>query len=225
MQLLTPVSAYQASLPPPIKKQKKCWDFIINLFKWIFCCFSFKTDPQHKADFFSGGQIPRRRGDCSGMTQIEILSLSNQELEQRHNFIQWLFPLKKASKSQPLAPITTDKAIALCSRQNPDFKARMRANFILMIRFYGGSFSQKTKQSPITLNRIKKIAEMHWLTENNHNYLRITRIITSLKIHGLTNEATLFHRFIKNIATEKNRLAPGTVSDRTLRIWEHAAPK
>jgi hypothetical protein len=58
----------------------------------------------------------------------------------------------------------------------------------------------------------------HWLTPNNHNHLRITRIISSLYKLGQPAAAQEFYDFIK----AKADAVPGSATPLTLSFWEKA---
>ena len=63
---------------------------------------------------------------------------------------------------------------------------------------------------------IDKQEQKHWISKGNHNYLRITRIITSLKIFNLEKEAILFYEALLNLShTEK-------IDEKSLKYWENA---
>ena len=49
--------------------------------------------------------------DAAGRLIGEILALNDHELERRHDFIQWLFPLPKPSRAQPQSSILTPAEI------------------------------------------------------------------------------------------------------------------
>ena len=58
----------------------------------------------------------------------------------------------------------------------------------------------------------------HWLTPDNHNHLRITRIISSVFKLAQPVAAREFYEYAK----AKVDAAPGSVTPRTLSFWEKA---
>jgi Opioid growth factor receptor (OGFr) conserved region len=61
------------------------------------------------------------------------------------------------------------------------------------------------------------------MTYSNHNHLRITRILKSLRLLGLEAEATAFFVCLADIYhVESGKDAPG-ISDETLTFWKAAA--
>jgi hypothetical protein len=63
----------------------------------------------------------------------------------------------------------------------------------------------------------------NWLTANNHNHLRITRILKSLRILGLETEVTAFFDCLADIYREESTKAFPGISDETIRFWHSAA--
>ena len=58
----------------------------------------------------------------------------------------------------------------------------------------------------------------NWLTQNNHNFLRITRILKSLRILGKNQEAQAFLVALKAVyAEEKDK-----IGRTTLHYWTRA---
>lgn len=113
--------------------------------------------------------------DQSGRYITEILDQDDYFLESCHDYIQWLFPNKELSQFNPDAPLLTDEVIK-------EFKARPELRVVVkkcldrMIKFY-----QLDREHP------------WWATKNNHNYLRITRILNTLKAFEMKDEASDFY--------------------------------
>jgi len=114
--------------------------------------------------------------DHQGRFHIDILAFSNEELEQWHDYIQWLFPLTDKSYGMPRAPILEDAEAIELLKADETVLQNVRAALVRMQRFY-------TETD-------------HWLERNNHNHRRITRILKSTALLGLTEEAEDFHIFI-----------------------------
>jgi hypothetical protein len=99
--------------------------------------------------------------DGAGRSVNEVLKFGLGALESRHDFIQWLFPISEPSTAVPGSPVLKPEDIAA-------IKASVRAQAALiaaqdkMIWFYDQTD--------------------HWLQAQNHNHLRITRIIKSLRL-------------------------------------------
>lgn len=102
-----------------------------------------------------------RGHDSRNRSVRDILLLSNDDLERVHDYIQWLFPLPSRSLAQPDAPVLSEREIAAI-RNDPACQQHLREAAERMARFY------ETNRS--------------WLVRNDHNHLRITRIVRSLHI-------------------------------------------
>jgi hypothetical protein len=102
-----------------------------------------------------------RATDAAGRAIGDVLAFSDAELEARHDFIQWLFPLATPSAAVPWSPVLTEAEI-LAIRADPAAQENLAAAAARMTRFYDGND--------------------HWLVRGDHNHLRITRIVASLKL-------------------------------------------
>jgi len=99
--------------------------------------------------------------DGRGRTLFEVLAFDDAALERHHDFIQWLFPLDEPSAAVPDAPVLTEAEVAAI-RESTLAQCAMAAATDRMDRFY-----RRTD---------------HWLRPHDHNHLRITRIIRSLRL-------------------------------------------
>ena len=116
--------------------------------------------------------LERRGVDGAGRQLSDILSFTPMDLEHRHDFIQWLFPLPQASLAVPGSPVLTDKDIEIIEASGPA-QASLTQATDLMGRFYDQTD--------------------HWMTASDHNHLRITRIIKSLRLLSGDRPADRFY--------------------------------
>jgi Opioid growth factor receptor (OGFr) conserved region len=136
--------------------------------------------------------------DGRGRWAADVLAFSDAELEQVHDYIQWLFPLPTRSSAQPDAPVLTEA-------ESDAIQADRRATDTLaqaadrMLRFYQGTDA--------------------WLTAYDHNHLRITRILRSLGLLIGPDAARRFHRAV----LDRHEAAGAPVNTDTLRFWAAAA--
>lgn len=123
-------------------------------------------------------------GDAKGRTIDELWTWSNQQLEESHDFVQWLFPLRNRSNFGADAPLLEDGDVN-AFLVNEDLRTSLLKSLDLMLRFYGlrraGQRIEQTDDWPERSTR--------WLTTGNHNFMRITRILKSLSILGLGEHA------------------------------------
>lgn len=135
--------------------------------------------------------------DHRGRSLEEVLALSDSELESRHDFIQWLFPLDTPSAAVPGSPVLSSNDIAEI-RGCQQCRANLLRASDRMRRFYAEND--------------------HWLVRFDHNHRRITRIIKSLSLLVGNQEAEEFYRFIEERVAETN--APVSATSR--RFWRNA---
>ena len=126
--------------------------------------------------------------DDQGRSLEQILRQDDHWLEYTHNFIQWLYPTDSPSGVNPNAPVLT----ALEARNlgaNSKITANLRRAFVRMAAFYGFD----VKDNIIERKSNYSFRVPNWATRATHNDLRITRILRSLTLFGLTREAQLFY--------------------------------
>lgn len=99
--------------------------------------------------------------DAAGREIFEVIAFDDEAIEGVHDYIQWLFPLPERSGAQPNAPILTQDDIETI-RRSPAAQAALVAATDRLAIFY--------------------FRQPHWLTASDHNHLRITRIIKSLRL-------------------------------------------
>ena len=134
--------------------------------------------------------------DAAGRTIAEVLAYDDGQLEARHDFIQWLFPLPEPSLAVPGSPVLTDddeRALKTDMRA----QANLRSAAARMGAFYARND--------------------HWLRSHDHNHLRITRIIRSLRRLAGDEAAEGFKAAILTRAGESSAINP-----RSLAFWASA---
>ncbi len=134
-------------------------------------------------DFLSGEQQ-----DIHNRYLEDIWKMSDEEIENVHNFIQWIFPLNERSRAVSNSPILTQQEII------------------------------DIKKSEIAQQYIKKSADWfldfltrnsYWICQSNHNHLRITRTIKSLRLIHSDEEAESFKKNIMSlIQSNENKINP-----------------
>jgi hypothetical protein len=90
-----------------------------------------------------------------------VLAFDDEALERHHDFIQWLFPLSEKSAALPGSPVLSQADIA-------EIRGSAKAQWSLMQAAEAMADFYETTT--------------HWLVPTNHNHLRITRIIKSLRL-------------------------------------------
>ena len=160
--------------------------------------------------------------DSEGQTIDEIQAWNHDRLENVHNYIQWLFPLKERSNVNPDAPVLNDEQIA-AFRNNQELQARLLKSFELMLTFYGLRCEDEDAGAPIKISKAEDfpLVSRNWMSAGNHNYLRITRILTSLTLLGLETYAQAFFDFLESLYNEQG----GCIGRTSFLYWKSAVKR
>ena len=161
---------------------------------------------------FYSGQAP----DHAGRFLHQIQEWPDERLEAVHDFIQWLFPLSEPSPVNPLAPVLGRETVRAFAAQ-PELRETLRRSFVRMLRFYGLEWKPGPPPS-VRLAANYRQRAANWLHPGNHNHPRITRILKSLALLGLMQEASSFLHCLETIYAEE----PGKISAVSLRFWRAA---
>ncbi|CAJ2509582.1 Uu.00g146080.m01.CDS01 [Anthostomella pinea] len=134
--------------------------------------------------------------DGAGRTLEQILAWADHRLEIQHDYIQVLFPLPEGSVFNYTAPVI-DEETFLYFRQHGGLKANVRRALTRMLAFYGFSIDCEQpagEKGKVTIEGKEGCTAnfVLWVRRMDHNHLRITRIIRSLRVLGLEEEAKAF---------------------------------
>jgi hypothetical protein len=159
--------------------------------------------------------------DHRGRRLEDILAFNDEKLESVHDFIQWLFPLEVKSPVNPYAPICV-KEIEDNFKTNDYLKGNLCKACSRMLAYYGlhcqpteKSFSSQT----VSVAQPEKLD--NWLSPNNHNQLRLTRMLKSLRLLGLERCSNNLYQCLMEIASAN----PSRVSQVTLCYWTDSQKK
>jgi Opioid growth factor receptor (OGFr) conserved region len=164
-------------------------------------------------DFYMG-----RTRDHAGRSIEEIWAYSFDELELHHDYIQWLFPNPTPSPVNPEAPVL-DEETAGKFRRSDALRSKLSKSLAMMMRFYG--FEGHLREGGAVV--VERAPDFHarvenWLTKDNHNHLRLTRIMLCLTHCGLGLEARALLDQLIGLA----RSYPQSITMETLRYWRLA---
>ena len=81
--------------------------------------------------------------DDRGRTLAETQALDASRMEYYHDFIQWMFPLREASRYNPEAPVLTDDDVR-AFHARPDLRENLGRSFAAFLRFLGLEFVDGT---------------------------------------------------------------------------------
>jgi len=156
--------------------------------------------------------------DHRGRHLAEIRQLDDDDLESVHDYIQWMFPLPEVGMN-PYAPLL-DVATIREFRARPELQHEVRKSFLRMLIFYG--LTENHDDGKIELAPAFEQKAHNWLRPFNHNYLRITRILRSLRLFGLEHEAGTFFQCLAKIYEHEESLPDPRIPKRTFWFWESA---
>jgi len=150
--------------------------------------------------------------NTNGNFRKEILEWYDVSLELDHKYIQWLFPSNEASSFNLDSPVLTQEE-ALIFQSDPELREKLIASFVRILQFFemelvsncGMLFVETLQEKPI------------WLSEFNHNMLRATRIIKSLRLLGLEKYALAFFDALEKYKSKHD------ISENTYEHWKEAA--
>ena len=117
------------------------------------------------------------------------------------------------------APIVTPEVRSAFLAQ-AELRASLRGALDRMLTFYGLQFSDEAGKEVVTRGPNFGINSRNWVTRFDHNHLRMTRILRSLRVLGLGDEAAALHGFLSTDGEVTD-----TVSPRSQMYWRRAAER
>ena len=130
---------------------------------------------------FLEGKTPDHRGRILAM----LLQQTDHQAEINHDYIQWMFPLDEPSRSVGGAPVLTELEIDKIRQSS-----LAQVNLAKSARWFLGFLERNN----------------HWITKYNHNHLRITRVIKSLRLLARDEAADEFRNKVLAAAGDKLNL-------------------
>jgi hypothetical protein len=162
--------------------------------------------------FFDGGV------DDEGRTFNQIMGWDDERLEMVHDYIQWIFPLPERSGANPSAPVLNSGTIAAV-RGSAAMQNRSREAFLRMLTFYGFELDgERVAEGPRFA-----AASRNWLHTGNHNHLRLTRMLRSLRVLGLEHEAAELWDALRGLYERETAAGRRTITPETFAFWRQAA--
>jgi hypothetical protein len=153
--------------------------------------------------------------DNRGRYLTDILAFGDDALEYTHDYIQWLFPITTVGVN-PFAPPAGTATIDAFA-QDDSLRVTLRRSLDRMLSFYG-----LVRDGDEIVPAEDFYAHRQWLTAGNHNHLRLTRILKSLRLLGLETDARALHGCLTQIAGNERAAGRRSISSDTLRFWDDA---
>ena len=130
---------------------------------------------------FLEGKTPDHRGRMLAV----IMQQTDHQAETTHDYIQWLFPLDEPSRSVMGAPVLNELDIEDIRQSE-----LVQLNLIKSARWFLGFLERND----------------HWITKYDHNHLRITRVIKSLRLLASDKAADEFRDKVLALAVDNLNL-------------------
>lgn len=143
---------------------------------------------------------------ASGYTLEQVLDWPDEDWESQHDFIQWVFATDQESMFNPDAPVL-DAATAARFRADPLRRHRLRRAFDRWLVFCG---VVRTDFCLAFENPNPRV----W-SHQNHNWLRVTRVLRSLNLLGQPDEAAAFFALLTTVRP--------SIDSTTWGYWERAS--
>jgi len=131
--------------------------------------------------------------DHAGRRITEIHAFYFHQLESTHDYIQWLFPLAMRSSFNPDAPILTEED-RFQFHHDPVIRGNYRISLDRMLDFFGyfENADGIIAQTPLWGQLAPK-----WFSPENHNAMRVTRILRSSMLCGFVPQALALHETLR----------------------------
>lgn len=150
--------------------------------------------------------------DVEGRTLADLWAMSDDEMEFHHDFIQWMFPLQEPSLFNFRAPVLSDEEIQAFHDEAP-LRDNLQRSFDRFLSFLG-----LTREG----GRVAPAADFESKREifraPDHNWLRITRVLTCLRLLGLEEQSRAFHAGLTRLMED----GQARITPETRQFWQEA---
>lgn len=142
--------------------------------------------------FLIGDQV-----NNNGWSLIDVWNFTDQKIENTHTFIQWVFPTDEPSRATPGSPVLDKEEILEIQNSK-----QAKQNLIKSADWY--------------FNFLRR--NSFWRKAHDHNHLRITRVIKSLRLLCGDDEADYYKEQFWQILGADISIIPS----KTIEYWEDA---
>lgn len=156
--------------------------------------------------------------DARGRTLPSIIAWPDTDLESNHDYIQTIFPLPESSMFAN-APIVTQEIYDHFHKRE-DLRASLGKAFERILEFYGLKLDGEREELKVVRGENWAKNSRNWVTRFDHNHLRMTRILRSLRVLGLPAQAKAFHGFL---STDPD--VAKSVSSKSQMYWRRATER
>jgi hypothetical protein len=135
--------------------------------------------------------------DAKGRTVTDYLEFDSNKWEECHDHIQWAFPSSIPSDFNPNAPVIDFDEFY------DNISSEGYANLTKLVNNYLNSLGLEYLRI-LNLSKVCKIndnAPLYWVTPDNHNYRRLSRLLMILPYHDPDMAEALFY-FLVDLYTK-----------------------
>ncbi|BGO99626.1 hypothetical protein NBRC10513v2_004707 [Rhodotorula toruloides] len=169
------------------------------------------ANPKRNANLlFYQNQHPARprRSNCEELQ--DVLRGNWDELEGRHDFVQWFFPIREQGVNWDAQPLELHEIEGI--KSDPSAMSRFLESYRIMLAFYGltlvnpqtGELAlQDDVPAPHPSSYLRRLRN---LEERSDNWLRVTRILKCLEELGLTPHAPSLLLFLLTLQSPPHSL-------------------
>lgn len=150
--------------------------------------------------------------DNVGRTFDDIMAMRDDAMDAAHDWVQWVFPTDEPSNFNDQAPLLTAEDIAFI-KADKDCQTNLDWASRRFLRYLGLVENDGVITPDFNFNQRRKVL---WL-EFNHNYLRITRFLYSLRLLGREERSKELLRCLIALNEEKSI----AMSANTRSHWEN----
>lgn len=151
-------------------------------------------------EFYRSGKT---KIDSQKWTLNEILAMNGQELEQKHDFIQLLFPRPSFSANNAKAPLITVTMVEAIN-STPKIQQKIKKSMHKMLGFWGIQWQEATNGFALQPNNQPGLQK--WCGAFDHNHQRITRLFEFLVAVGWIDIAQKLEAFMNDYRTQEGTM-------------------
>ena len=141
--------------------------------------------------------LAEERTNNNGWSLSDIWKFNDIQIENTHTFIQWVFPTDEPSRATPGSPALNEQEV-LAIRNNE----KAKKNLSISADWYFNFLSRNS----------------FWRKPYDHNHLRITRVIKSLRLLCGDDEADYYkEKFWQLLGADMS-----VIPSKTIEYWEDA---
>jgi hypothetical protein len=139
--------------------------------------------------------------DHAGRIWEDIYGFSDEELESTHDYIQWLFPTITPSAFNSNA-VLLDAGLVYQLSQSAVFNLRFNKSLERILDFWGIKYTSDFNFNKTGISICPITHERFWMRTDNHNLLRMSRVMESCRLLGFERIAKeLFEALLQTTKT------------------------